>query len=47
MGADMTDRTCVSDLVLMLLMLVVCGLVVWWIHVDATEHDEHDPDDWP
>lgn len=47
MGADMTDRTCVSDLVLMLLMLVVCGLVVWWIHVDSTEHDEHDPDDWP
>ena len=35
------------DLALMLFMLVVFGLAIRWIHDDSTEHEDHDPDDWP
>jgi hypothetical protein len=37
----------VIDLALLALIVIVCALVVRWIHVDATDHDEHDPADWP
>jgi len=37
----------VRDLLLLVLILVVAGLVIWWIDGDETAHHEHDPEDWP
>jgi hypothetical protein len=37
----------VRDLLLLVLILVVAGLVIWWIDEDATDYHEHDPEDWP
>lgn len=37
----------VRDLLLLVLILVVAGLVIWWIDEDATDYREHDPEDWP